>query len=445
MKRLLYILIFTSAGFCSQGFVQAQDAEAYLDLLDVIRNEKFDYVLPKAMRNNNVDMWIQVMGTKNGEEGNLDPLRLDLGTNTGIVIFSDRGGDRIERAILGRASSVARECGAYDLFARESELTSFVAERDPKRIGVNFSDKIAVCDGISYTDCLKLTKALGEKYSSRIVSAEDVINDFRTERVISEIVFFGELCKETLDVIDEAFDLVRPGETTVLDIGKWLVNENMKAGYDAMFQFLIPGVFIQDRDGNENDARGGDGNVIKRGDLVHIDFGTIHMNYRTDIKRLGYVVKEGETELPPEIKKALDEGLRARKIFHDNIKLGRTAGETFDILKLKLEEAGFYYNTKEGFDLDADPGKTQIWLGFHPLGNSWPADGVGPTIQMNSETADMLIPRNHLFVLEYNIQLPVPEWGKGKHVYMALEDDAIVTERGVEYLYPPMKEIRLIH
>jgi hypothetical protein len=40
--------------------------------------------------------------------------------------------------------------------------------------------------------------------------------------------------------------------------------------------------------------------------------------------------------------------------------------------------------------------------------------------------------------------MPVPEWGVGKHVYMALEDDVIVTERGVEFLYPPMKRIRLI-
>jgi hypothetical protein len=42
------------------------------------------------------------------------------------------------------------------------------------------------------------------------------------------------------------------------------------------------------------------------------------------------------------------------------------------------------------------------------------------------------------------IHRPVPEWGKGKHIYMAIEDDAIVTDRGVEYLYPPIKEIRLI-
>ena len=39
---------------------------------------------------------------------------------------------------------------------------------------------------------------------------------------------------------------------------------------------------------------------------------------------------------------------------------------------------------------------------------------------------------------------PVPEWGQGKHISLSIEDDVTVTERGVEFLYPPIKQIRLI-
>jgi Xaa-Pro aminopeptidase len=166
------------------------------------------------------------------------------------------------------------------------------------------------------------------------------------------------------------------------------------------------------------------------------------MNYRTDIKRLAYVLREGETALPPEIQKTLDDGLKAREIFRKNIKVGLTGRETFEILKRKLEEAGFYYLIR---DQIPDPEKTGISIGFHPLGNSWPIDGVGPSISERSSKAHLKIPPYHLFVLEYTIHMPMPEWGKGKHIYMALEDDVIVTERGVEFLYPPMKQIRLIH
>jgi len=443
MNKVRIFLAFFCMFFLLQG-LHAQEHEyesdKMMDLLDQIRRDKFDLILPQAMRDNKIDMWIQVMGTKNGEEGNLDPLRLDLGSNTGIFIFTDRGGDRIERAVLGRLSDIVRECGAYDIFYPESELTQFVSERDPDRIAVNFSETIAVCDGISHTDYLKLVNMLGDKYAERIVSAENLITDFRTRRVMSEVVFYGELCKETLEVMEKAFDIVEPGVTTLKDVGRWLRYQNMARGFDSMIQLaFLPAAFCQDADGHESST---DDHVIQGGDLVHIDFGTVHMNYRTDIKRLAYVLREGETALPPEIQKTLDDGLKAREIFRKNIKVGLTGRETFEILKRKLEEAGFYYLSR---DQIPDPKKTGISIGFHPLGNSWPIDGVGPSISQRSSKAHLKIPPYHLFVLEYTIHMPMPEWGKGKHIYMALEDDVIVTERGVEFLYPPMKQIRLIH
>ena len=108
MSRVKIVLTFLSMLFFVQGIhAEIYESDKMLDVLDVIRREKFDLILPQAMRDNKIDMWIQVMGTKNGEEGNLDPLRLDLGSNTGIFVFTDRGGDRIERAGLGRISTTA--------------------------------------------------------------------------------------------------------------------------------------------------------------------------------------------------------------------------------------------------------------------------------------------------------------------------------------------------
>ena len=63
-----------------------------------IRREKFDLVLPEIMRDNDVDMWIHVT-----REGVRDPFGAeDLGSTSGVFVFTDRGGDRIERAVLGR-------------------------------------------------------------------------------------------------------------------------------------------------------------------------------------------------------------------------------------------------------------------------------------------------------------------------------------------------------
>ena len=56
------------------------EARARWERLNLIRREKFDIVLPKAMRENQTDMWIHVM-----REGNPDPLAIDLGGHSTLV------------------------------------------------------------------------------------------------------------------------------------------------------------------------------------------------------------------------------------------------------------------------------------------------------------------------------------------------------------------------
>jgi hypothetical protein len=98
-----------------------------------------------------------------------------------------------------------------------------------------------------------------------------------------------------------------------------------------------------------------------------------------------------------------------------------------------------------GYDRTADPEKTQVLIDFHCLGHSWGDESVGPRIAAFApDRAHLKIPAYHLFVLEFSLDMPMPEWGEGKRVYLAYEDNVIVTERGVEYLYAPMKQIRVI-
>ena len=114
--------------------------EAYYDweLACTARKDKLNFVLPKAMRRHNIDMWI-IIDKGRGSE----PLYQDFGPATsygnGIIIFTDRGDDRIERAILGGEDGMIEDCGAFDIFTDPSDLKSFVTERDPRRIGVNYS------------------------------------------------------------------------------------------------------------------------------------------------------------------------------------------------------------------------------------------------------------------------------------------------------------------
>ena len=55
----------------------------------------------------------------------------------------------------------------------------------------------------------------------------------------------------------------------------------------------------------------------------------------------------------------------------------------------------------------------------------------------------LLRPTN-LFSVEFFSFTVIPEWGSDK-VTLPLEDDAVLTERGLEWVYPPNSHILLIH
>ena len=171
-------------------------AQSGAEVLRLMRNDKLDLVLPGAMRDNQVDMWIHVT-----RQGDPDPMAQQFGETYGYLVFTDRR-DRIERAVFGSpgavekidvrgSAAIARALSSYDAGYRIAEgygdevydeFRKFVEERDPKSIAVNTSDWLAVADGMSHSAYQKLVKVLGPKYSARIVSAEKVITDFIVRR-----------------------------------------------------------------------------------------------------------------------------------------------------------------------------------------------------------------------------------------------------------------------
>ena len=87
------VMIFIVSVMFTVPFVNAQPgvhtAKTGSEVLRLIRNEKLDLILPGAMRDNNVDMWIHV--TRGGDP---DPLAENFGSTSGYLIFTDLG-DRI--------------------------------------------------------------------------------------------------------------------------------------------------------------------------------------------------------------------------------------------------------------------------------------------------------------------------------------------------------------
>ena len=188
---VLFCLILFVQGASSQNVEPEADAE----LMFLIRSEKFDIILPQIMQDNKIDMWIHA---KKGK----DPLNFEFGKNPGFFIFTDHRGDRIERAILGGRG----DRKLYDIFAPAGDLAQFVSERDPKRIAVNYSEENPGFNTISPEDYTTLVKALGDKYTKRIVPADRIIADFLAGRVMSKIALFGRLSIISAELIEKEFD-----------------------------------------------------------------------------------------------------------------------------------------------------------------------------------------------------------------------------------------------
>ena len=414
----------------------AQEARKRWERMAQIRQEKFDLVLPEVMKENEIDMWIVMM-----KEGHLDPLYEDLGRgyvgSVGYYIFTDQGNNQIERVALGISGYLLEENGAYDLVTSDFDLKAFVHERNPNKIGINMSRAIGGADGLSHSSYLQLVEDLGSPYNDRLVSAEKLISDFRSRRVASELVAFGEAGEISRNIAETAFSnaVIIPGETTLENVAWWMMDRLLDKGLGSSFD--MPSVYITGPSGIEATSNE---RIIQRGDLLMIDWGVGYLNFYTDLKRIGYVLKEGETAVPQGLQNAFDQARAARDVIRKNIRPGPTASETFDLLNNQLEEAGFA--VMDTFNQPSDGDRTDVITGNHSVGNL--GHGVGPSIAwFNPVRMTYTLHPGNLLSIELFAYTKVPEWS-GAKVRIPLEDDAVITARGVEWLYPINQKILLI-
>ncbi|MFQ5677630.1 MAG: M24 family metallopeptidase, partial [bacterium] len=392
-----------------------------------------------------VDMWMHVI-----RRGDPDPFELDFGATMGYIIFTDRGGDRIERAILGLRFAHLADESVYDIFGEESDLTQFVAERDPKRIAVNMSEWLSHADGLSHTGYLKLVKLLGDKYAKRLVSSENVITDFRVRRVQTEIRAFANLCEVQRQIMETGLRRIKPGVTTREDVWWWAQEQLLAQGIaPSLFEPDMPGILHSEKSDRSETRK--PGYIFQRGDLISWDWGIRFLNFGTDYKRNAYLLREGETDVPAGVKHAWERGLKAREIIRKNIQVGRTAGETLQACARTLEKAGYVYTPfvdtpkdREIINALGKDKKSGVSLDCHCVGNTGNSEvAVGPSFApFRPYRAHVKIKPNNLFSFEYIVHTWVPEWER--RLAINFEDNHIVTNNGVEFLYPPNEHIILV-
>lgn len=457
------------SGAEAQGSGTQEDAELR-EWNHRIRREKFDLVLPEIMRKYDVDMWIHVM-----RESVPDPFGAEeLGSTSGVFVFTARGGDRIERAVLGRRwgeshagetwrvsweTGLVEESGAYDIVGdpvlvlqppggpeteydyRFDGLGEFIESRDPQRIALNFKRELGpyptttrVLDGLSHTDYLLLVDEIGEAYARRLVSSEYLMMEYIATPVPSEVELIRKLREDEVQRVNAAFASIVPGVTRNREVGL------------TVFRRRGTGVSQRGRTPGHQDV------VIKGGDIVASPSQGI----------FAYVLREGETVPPPDIQRLWEEYRKVDQVLAENIRVGRTPREIVDSYTVQFAEEDIILrdvqlhlfeprNDFSAYTTGFEAGKTHLNIDCHAMGKGARErkfeNYFGPRIGSNGPEWmwDIPLPPHHHLVLEYFIYMPWPsDEHEDQYLFWWNHEQALATENGVEYLSPPQDELFLI-
>jgi len=405
---------------------QAQQQQEWLRL-------RLERVAPRLMREQGVDMWVVPMREYHEDpvfRAFVSPTTMSARRRTIYVLF-DRGGEQgVERIAIGGSSQgglwkVVRDSaaatGKAGVQQRAAEpfgpeqwqlLTAVVNARDPQAIAVDISPTHAFSDGLSAGEWEQLQQALGPKYLARVVRKELLPLQYLEERLPEMLPVFRRLQEEAHVLIGTAFSnqVITPGVTGTEDVVWWLRQRLNDLGLGTWFQ---PSVDVQRAGGEMGDSANP---VIRRGDVLHVDFGITALGLNTDTQHMGYVLRPGETEVPAGIVRAFGRGQRLQDIVIAAMEPGRSGNE---VLRRSLE-------TMRAEQIDGT-------VYSHPVGDhghaAGPLIGLWDRQEGVAGRGDVPLRPNTWFSIELQATTPVTEW-KNQPVTMALEEDVYLDEQG---------------
>ena len=400
-----------------------------------VRQERVQRLLGSAMREANVDAWAVFV-----RENANDPLAMHVGGEnaggTAALLFF-RVGDRVRSLALspsGEATAL-RDIGLHDevrALERGTDVFKLAAEELRKAsvatIAVNSSTRNAA-DGLSHTQRKALEEALGD-LATRLVSSQELVIRWLGVKVPEEIEIMrrAALVTERLEV--EAYATIRPGVTRDADLARYLKRRMRELGYDD--------AWAPDQNPNVNSGvdRGhshATEKVIAPGDIIQTDYGIkVGGVWCTDIQRFAYVLRPGETAAPAEVQKRWE---IARQ------------GSRIALAAMKPGVRGFDVDLAQREWMKQNESEFVPWSTGHPVGY-WAHD-MGPSLggaqraaspPPNSDSARPL-EAGQVFAFDGFFAWPL---GDGQTKTISVEEMAVVTPAGAEYLISPQEELVLV-
>ncbi len=406
-----------------------------MDVREAWLKKRFDTLLLPMMQRNGIDMWIVV-----NEEFHSDPVTEHIVPPIPIVgrrdffIFVDRGG-KLERYAVVRYVEERLKNHYTVMNPPRTELATtlkkLVDDRDPKTIALNFGGSRGQQNGLTHDGYKFLAETLGSDKEKKFVSAAKLLTEFFDTRLPEELEHYRKAVLATDVITRRAFsnEVIKPGKTTVGDVRWWMMQQVNDLGLGIWFQ---PDLRVQREATTTGTTQqflsvADESVVLERGDLIHVDFGLIYMGLSTDWQKHGYILKAGEKDAPAGLKSALKNTNRLQDILFSVARAGMTGPEVYDATMAECK--------KQGID---------AMIYSHPIGAH--GHGLGASIDFRRGIAGAEEDRLRLgsyTSIELNTSTNVPEW-KNQRVTVMGEDDAVMTEKGFQFIRPRQTEFYLI-
>ncbi|MCK4762472.1 MAG: aminopeptidase P family protein [Candidatus Aminicenantes bacterium] len=310
---------------------------------------------------------------------------------------------------------------AYKGSPRE-DLLALLKKHDPRKIAINYSKDSPPADGLTHGRYLSLMELLkGTNYAGKFISAEGIIARLRGRKSAEEIRRIKKAIEITLQIYDKVTGFAKPGKTE-LQVAEFISGERKKMGYETAWEEdHCPSVFTGPQ---ETGAHSGPTEkTLKRGEVFNLDFGVNYEKYCSDLQRTWYILKDGESAAPAEVKKGIDTIIESIKRSFAALKPGVT-GVGIDTICRE-------YIVSQGYKEYPHALGHQVGRVAHDGGAL-----LGPDWERYGELPFMPLEEGQVFTIEPRLYIP--------QGVVTIEEMVVITKDGAEWLSPPQEEIYLI-